>query len=342
MELLKSVKAMGVLKIVGMALGALVLFVVAVSLIGSITRTLDLSRLRGSVSSVSPGQGFGYGEADSYKSSGDIGSVGLSMRNVIAPPGEPQPSVGNNAEDFEVTNYSGTIETRELDKTCSEIQQWKESSYVIFENASKFKHGCAYSFKVEKAHADELVEKIQALHPKELTLNTHTIKRLVDDYTSEEDILKKKKASIEQTLEDALRGYADITSLATRTANAETLASVIESKLRTLERLTQERISVNEQLDRLGRSKAEQLDRLAYTVFVLNVQENKYVDGEALKDSWKFAVREFVQEMNTVAQDVSIRLLTLLAISLQYALYFFLALVFVKYGWKWAKAIWRK
>jgi hypothetical protein len=106
--------------------------------------------------------------------------------------------------------------------------------------------------------------------------------------------------------------------------------------------LTQERININAQLERLGRAKAEQLDRLDYTYFSVNVLENKFVDWQNLKDSWKMAIKSFVSDINKVMQDITINLIAFLFFAIQYVIYLFVVLIIVKYGWKLAKYIWKK
>jgi hypothetical protein len=349
MEFLKNLngKQVSVVKAVGIGVGVLVLLVVGSSLVSS-----GLRGFRMSFPAVAPSSAtnmmygsFGGGTVGKLMmADASMGEIGLSARNVagIRPPGTPAPTPGADAEAFEVTTYSGRIETRDREATCGTILAWKALPYVIFENANQYKQGCNLVFKVEKAHAEEILAKVRGLQPKDLSENTHTIKRLVDDYTSEEDILKKKRATIEQTLEDALKGYTEITTLATKTQDPETLARVIESKLQTMERLTNERIQVNEQLERLSRAKADELDRLGYVVFSLDVFENKFVDGEQLRDSWKEAVRTFVQDVSQNLQNATIGLVTLLFTVLSYVLYFFFLLVVAKYAWKAAKAVWQK
>jgi len=156
------------------------------------------------------------------------------------------------------------------------------------------------------------------------------------------DILKKKIASIEKTLADAVSAYDQVTRLATQTQNVDSLAKIIDSKIGIIERLTQERININAQLERLSRAKAEQLDRLDYTYFNVSVVENKFIDGQNLKDSWKAAIKNFVRDVNNVFQDITVNLVTLLFLILQYVIYFFIVLMVVKYGWRSVKYIWKK
>ncbi len=342
-----NLKPLSVLKIVGVVVLALILVSVVSRVLGpSFSSLLPGSRqlTMGSPAGVAS---YGYDTASVSRGKMMEGAYTsdmpeLSTRNIIAPvPPMSGGVAGNQAEAFEVKEYSGMIEARDVKAVCATIVSWKAKSYVIFENANESDHSCNYTFKVERARVDEVFAQVKALNPKELSENIHTIKRQIDDFTSEVEILEKKKASIEKTLDDAVKAYDEITGLATRTQDAASLARIIESKIQIIERLTQERINVNEQLDRLTRSKADQLDRLEYTYFNLNVYENKFVDGEGLKDSWKSAVREFVRDLNGIAQDLTVGLVAVFFFAIQWIIYFFIVLVIVKYVWKFAKAIWK-
>lgn len=343
-----NVKPASVLKIAGVVVLALILLAIVSRVVGPTMSFLPgrSAGVRGSMG-LSEMASYGYDAAapsgkmvpDSYQTAG---MPTLSTRNVIAPmPPATGGGVGNRAEEFEVKQYYGTIETRTKTETCSTIASWKAKPYVIFESANESDRSCDYTFKVEKTRVEEVLAQVKALNPKDLSENIQSIKRQVDDFTSEVDILTKKQASIEKTLDDAVRAYDEITALATRTQDAASLARIIESKIQIIERLTQERINVNEQLDRLARAKADQLDRMEYTYFQLSVYENKFVDGENLKDSWKAAVREFVQDVNRIAQDLTVGLVALFFFAIQWLIYFFIVLVIVKYVWKFTKAIWK-
>lgn len=328
----------GVLKMIGIVVLGLVLLTFGFNLVQSPMRLSSGNFLGGigmSESSVAPG----FYDKDMMAEDG----AALSYRNVATSMPPFQPGVpGADAEAFEVTQYSATIETRDLEGTCSTIAGLKVRDYIIFENSNQYDHGCSYTFKVTRANVLEIVALLETLDPKDLSENIYTIKRQIDDFTSEVEILTKKKESIEATLNDAINAYDQLTKLATDTRDVETLAKIIDSKIRTIEQLTQQRISVNEQLDRLSRAKAESLDRLDYTYFYVNIYENKFVDGEVIKDSWKAAVKESVMEINEVIQSISIGLLALLLLAGQYILYGILLLVLGKWAWKFAKQYWNK
>lgn len=272
--------------------------------------------------------------------------VTLSSNNVrgsIVMPAPSQPTVpGTDAEDFEVKDYNATIESRNKDADCAEIMKLKKATYVIFENANDYDRGCNYTFKVEHAHVDEVLAVIKALDPKNLSESVYTIKQQLDDYTSEADILKLKLGSIDATLVSAVKAYDEITALAIKTQNSDSLAKIIDSRINLIERLTNERINVATQLERLSRSKGDQLDRLKYTYFNVSVSENKYVDGQVIRDSWKFAVKGFVYDMNSAIQGITINLISFVLTMLQYAIYFFILVMSLKYLWKGVKFIWNK
>ncbi|MEN9558469.1 MAG: hypothetical protein RL141_838 [Candidatus Parcubacteria bacterium] len=344
-------KPLALLKILGIAIAVIILLAIGVRLVA----TPFHSMLRMGGGGMLGGIGMSEPSVDSYGSNmlfargkmigntAPIGMPGLSVRNIMAEsPMDTAQAVGDGAENFEATDYNATIETRDLKKTCSAVSALKADKEIIFEVASESDHYCNYHFKVVKARAEGVLATLEGLDPKDLTENTHTIQRTVDDFTSEIDILKKKRDTIASTLDSATRAYDQITALATASQDAASLAKIIDSKIQTIERLTQEQLTVNAQLDRLERGKNEQMDQVEYTSFSVNIFENKYLDGEQLKDSWKMAVKEFVRDVNTIAQDLSVRLITLLLLVLQYFVYFLLLVLFAKLAWSAAKGIWKK
>lgn len=332
-----------VLKTVGVVVLAVIVLLLVVSLISTSVNSLRNAQTNSAVAPGAPAY-FSGGYESAQKVSMDSS---LSIRNVASslspmPPRPTTGTTGDTAENFEVTDYSANIETRSLKNTCATVADLKARDYVIFENASEFDHGCNYTFKVKKDKVSEILGIIKGLSPKELSANTYTIKQMVDDFTSQVDILQKKLDSIDETLKKAVAAYNDVTNLATQVKDVESLAKIIDSKINIIERLTQERINVNSQLEQIGRTKAEQLDRLNYTYFHINVFENKFIDGQALKDSWQTAIKAFVQDINNVAQDMTINLVVVLLVVFQYAVYLLIIVVVAKYGWQLVRYIWHK
>lgn len=296
--------------------------------------------------------GYGYATAKEVSAPGYYGEADmatLSSRNVMAisninPSMPPYPSYGGttgaDAEEFEVTEYSASIETRNREETCNAFTELKAKTYVIFENSNAYDRGCSFSFKVEQESVPEVLAWLKDLDPTYLNENTYTIKRQLDDFTSEEEILKKKLTEIDNTLASAISAYAEVTRLATQTRDAASLSQIIQSRIQIIQQLTQERLSVNEQLDRLSRAKADQLDHLEYTYFRVDVSENTYIDTRYLGESWKQALRDVVRVINDAVQGMTVNLLALFFIVLQWSLYALILLIIIKYGWHIARKIW--
>ena len=139
---------------------------------------------------------------------------------------------------------------------------------------------------------------------------------------------------------DAINSYEEIARVATRANDAQSLATIIDSKVRIIDKLSQERINISAQIDRISRAKARELDRLEYTFFNVEIRENKYIDKERLQDSWKLAIQEFVKNANAVLQNISINLAAAAFFVLQFAIYFILLVLLAKLLWKAAKGIW--
>lgn len=335
MEILKKLNArqLAILKTTALAV---VLFLVV---FGSL-RIFDASFTpftRGSREGVVPGAvapsmpAFGYEQE----------APSLSYRNVLPVPPGSGGTTGSDAEKFEVTEYSAYFESSNLDETCGAVVDLKKHDYVIFENSSEADTTCSYTFKVAHARVPEVLEILKQLDPKDLNEETFTIKNQIEDFTSETQILEKKRTSIDETLRNALSAYDQITSLAIRAQNPDALAKIIDNKLQLIERLTQERLSINEQLDRLSRARAQQLDRLEYTYFNVTVVEKKFIDGESLRDSWKQALRGFVRDLNAILQGLTVNLVLLLLVVLQFLIYFFILMVIAKYVWRATRRLWK-
>jgi len=337
MDFLKQfdVKTSTVFKVAGLVLVLVIVLALLFRIAGSSFSSLSRSE---SAKTMYP-QTASYGLGDAGYG-GMAYDQTLSSRN-IAPP-KPGVPAGDDAEEYEVTDYYASIETRNHDASCDAIANLKSFDYVIFESSGKSDQTCSYSFKVANEHVEEVLGVINGMNPKELSTNTYTIKRQIDDFTSEVDVLEKKRTSIDETLANAVSAYDEITALATKAQDVESLAKIIDSKINLIERLTQERIAINEQLDRLNRAKAEQLDRLAYSFFSVNIYESKYIDGDQIKDSWKAAVQQFVRDLNDILQDVTIHLVNIALRTAQFVIYFFILLLAAKYGWRATKYLWKR
>ena len=281
-------------------------------------------------------------EPDGVVSLSESFSKGASRMNVSAPVFRDNDfSLGDDAENYETSSYRVKIETRNLKNDCDSIFSLKAKDYIIFENSNEGKRFCNFRFKVKKDNVSEVLALLKSLKPKELNENIETIKKQIENFISEEDILKKKLQVIDNTLSNAISSYDELSRLATKMKDANSLASVIEGKIRIIERLSQEKINISARLERIGKSKAESLDRLEYVYFNVDVYENKYIDLDNIKESWKNSIKSFVQDINKILQNLSLGLIMLLIYILEYSLALILIIFVAKYIWKLLKKIWQ-
>jgi hypothetical protein len=325
-----------IFKIVGLAIAAVLVLVFAYTMIGSSFKTL-LNESQYSMGGVSSESAIYNKNSTAYD---EMSGYDLSVRNIA--PGAPSTTVGDTAEEYEVKEYNISVETRKLEDDCAAVADLKARADVIFEQSNFGDTICSFVFKVKKTAAAEVLEKINAMDPKEVNEYNFTIQNQVEDFTSRVEILQKKLDAIDETLDKAIGAYNEVTDLATRVSDVASLAKVIDSKINLIERLTDQRLAVSAELETISRLKAEQLDRVEYTNFSVTIYENKFFDGEALKDSWKAAVKNFVVSVNKAVQNISINLVGILFIILQILIYGFILLIVAKFTWKAIKYIWKK
>lgn len=341
-----------VIKLVGIVIGALFVAAIVLSVLGTISPgmqsglTLQPKGIMyddGSYGYEEPAYEYDYAVSDGYAGAGIASAPSVSARNVAAiyPP-QPYPggTIGDEAEAYEAMQYSVSVKTGNTERDCAAIGDLKAKDYVIFESANTHERGCSFTFKVAKSNTAEVVAFLEGFDPEDMSENVYTIAQQIKDYTSEEDILKAKLETVTATLASATDAYDDITALAIRTNDADSLARVIESKLQIIERLTQERINVSAQLDRLSRAKALELDRLAYTYFNVSVYESKIVNGESIANMWRAAMMKAVADVNRILTEVTVGLLALTFLVAQWLLYAALLLIVGRYAWRFAVKFW--
>jgi Na+/H+-dicarboxylate symporter len=59
-------------------------------------------------------------------------------------------------------------------------------------------------------------------------------------------------------------------------------------------------------------------------------------------DSWQQAIEQFFLTVNKALQDATINVLGFLFVLAPFVLYFFILVVFAKYGWRLARYVWKK
>ncbi len=333
-KMFKKFDMVAALKVSGVAVFGLLVLGLVVSLGGFAFRTAF---------NVAPSYLSDSGYGGNYKMNQEMASapMSLSMRNVM-PDWDDGYIAGDMAEEFEVTEYYAHIKTAHLENVCGEIKDLKAMTYVIFEDSNENDRSCNFKFKVEKNWEERVLQVVRDLKPEDLNINTESIKKQIDDFTSEEEILTKRLEQVEETLGDAQEAYDEVTQLATKSQDVETLAKIINDKITLIEKLTKERLNTKASLDRLSQMKADQLDKLKYTSFTVSVYEDLIIDPEYIKDSWKRELENLVNEFNMMLQGVSVKLLSFATKLIQVVVYLLIALLLAKYGWRFVRFVWKK
>lgn len=269
---------------------------------------------------------------------GDYAGADLSYRNIM-PPMAPRPA-GNGAEEFETTDYTATIKTGSVERTCGDIERLKKDESVVFLSADRGERNCYYMFKVENAAVPNVVALLEGHDPEDLSKRTETIQGQVRDFTAELEVLNQKLTSIEEALTEAQSAYDSLTAFAVNNGDAEALARAVESKLTLIDRLTQEKLNLAAESDRLSRAKEDQMDRLVYTHFAVSVYEDPLFDGKGIAESWRQALKDTVQTFNHVLQAVTVGLISYLLLIAQIAIYGFILIFIAKYAWRYGRRFW--
>ena len=287
-----------------------------------------------------------YYEESAVSGGKDMAYGAPSMRNAltsdtIMPPTEPGYASGNS-EAFEITAYSASIDSNDIKSDCEVILALKAKDEIIFEQNNVGDNNCYFSFKVKKESVGEVLETLKSLDPTHLEESVFTIKRTVDDYTSEIDILKKQLASLDATYTETIASYTNLADMATRDGDVENLTTIIREKLNMSQSLTQSRLQIASELERYERSKADALDRLVYTQFTISITKRVFIDGEAIKDSWQYSIESMVREVNRLLQDVTVGLITFILEVLKFILYALIILLVARFGWTYVRGMWTK
>lgn len=260
-------------------------------------------------------------------------------------PPVPYEEGGPDAEEYERRDYSARYETRKFEETCTAISDLKPLEYVVFDNSSKSEDWCHYNFRVEVEHEDEIVEKLQALDPRDFDVNTSTIERSVEYHDSELAMQQRRLESTQETLDQAEASFNSLIARATREGDTATLSEVINNKISTIERLNQQILNTQERIDRLTKGRGEQFEQIEYAHFNVSVSKVTFLDGDRFADEWKRQVQELFAEVNETLLALTVGLVSFVLSAIQFILYAALTVIGVvlvaKIVWASTKKIWR-
>ncbi len=165
-------------KIIGLLILGIITLTVVIALI-----SFSIKTIFGTASYNQGYDGYDYAMDEAVEfGKGGGAPVMATSRMIMTPIPEPGYTTGDDAEEYEVKEYYGTIKTRKLDETCAVIADLKVRDDVIFESSDKNKESCRYRFKVKKEINDEIVEIIESLKPENFNASVDTIKGTIERY----------------------------------------------------------------------------------------------------------------------------------------------------------------
>jgi hypothetical protein len=258
----------------------------------------------------------------------------------IMPPIPGEEGIPTDAEDYEVKDYNADYRVNDKTQICETVAALKADKDIIFSSANESDRNCNYYFKVLEAKAPEILELLKSLKPDDISSNTYTIERAVKGATDQLEILKKKLAQTEATLTDAQTSYDELFQLATKKGDVESLTKLVDLKINTIERLAQQKLSISAEMESVERNRADQLERLAYTEFRVNVYEERLVDWKNMGDNWKYEIQNFVNNLNSLTQWISVKLVSYALNSAVALLYLAIGFAFLKGAWVLGKKVW--
>lgn len=313
-------------KAVGIGLLGLISLMLVISLVGFALRTIleDPAGRNVAVSGSAP----------------EAAMLASDAKMALPPPAPDDEFVDQNAEKFEVEDWYVSYRPSSKTKICDAVAALKADPEIIFTSANTGDYNCNYEFKVAKVKAETVLAQLRDLKPDELNRSVYTIQKTVEGMTDELTIQKNKLAEIEKTLQAAQRDYDELSQLAKEKQDIESLTKLIDLKLSSIEKLSQQRLEISEQITRLEKARAEQLEKLRYTNFHVSVQEDRFIDWKQIVDSWKQQVQQLVRDFNEILQSLSVGLVNFGLQAVRALIYLFLAVGLLRLTWGGVKKIW--
>ncbi len=295
------------------------------------------------------GGSFGFEGVSNSKAGFATRGLAVSQDSALSEPSFLPPVFpdegGGDAEDYERRNYNARYETRRFEETCTAISDLKPLEYVVFNNSSKSENWCNYAFRVEVEYEDDIVAKLKALDPRDFNINTSTIERSIEYSDSELVMQKRRLASTQETLNQAEIAFNSLIARATREGDTKTLSEVINNKISTIDRLTQQLLNTQERIDRLSKGRGDQLEQIEYANFNVSVSKTTFLDGQRFADEWKERTQQLFLKVNATLLALTVGLISFALSAIEFIVFAAIAVVgvtiFAKAMWVVVKRIWR-
>tara|TARA_B100000745_G_scaffold294310_1_gene237149 strand:+ start:7487 stop:8500 length:1014 start_codon:yes stop_codon:yes gene_type:complete len=252
---------------------------------------------------------------------------------------------GDDAEEYERRSYDVSYKTRKFEETCAAIEALKPLEYVVFDSANNSDKRCNYTFRVELAYEEEIVTSLQDMNPTDFREDSYTLERSIENSESELEMQRRRLASAQTTLAQAEVAFNTLIAQATREGDTGTLSEVINNKINTIDRLTQQILSTQERIDRLERGLGQQTDQIAYAHFNTSVERVVFVDTTYMGSLWQQNLTDLVDNANAVLIALTLGLLGFILEAVRLVVYATIVIIgaalLARALWVVVKKIWR-
>ena len=231
---------------------------------------------------------------------------------------------------FEIKRYEIKYQTNKTLALQKKIKILKKKPYVLFDKYDESKSKSSYILKVKRAYSKEVLSFLEELSPTKIHLYVENIKKSIDASVNKEKLLKEKLSKLEIILNDATQSYTKLLILAQEKNDIDALTKLVELKIDTLNRLTNEKNSILSQITTLTRKKKELFERLNYVIFKVVIDEFLYIDMENLKNSWKYDIKALISNFNSLIQSLTTTLFSFMLKLAKFFIYFIIMLFILK------------
>ena len=263
---------------------------------------------------------------------------------------EPTPGydnlAGKDAEKFEKSSYSAQYEDSDIKEKCDAFEALKPFDYVVFTSAHRSDKYCSYNFWTDRAHEKTMLSKIKSLNPKELNISISTVERSIDNNDFEVKLLQEQIDELDETIKEAKTAYSDLVTLAKNRSRVTDLTTIIDNKIRLLEKLQSKKRTLLTRLARMQRGGSQTLDDTQKVSFAVYVSKVEIVNWQSLKETWRNYTRTFVYNLNSALKSFTYDLVIFIIKVIGFVVYLLvvlfvlrLAYLLVQRMWKGAKAL---
>jgi len=245
---------------------------------------------------------------------------------------------GDNPEAYAHRSYSAYYKTHRFDSVCETVAALEDREYVLMDATNKNENWCNYSFRVATDHEDEILSLLKRLSPESLDVSSYTLEEPIETSKEEVVALTERLASQKATLAQAEATFNKLIAQATNAGDTATLSEVINNKINTIDRLSQQVLATQERLARLTRSSDAVTRQIDYVDVTVSVDRVRFVDMRAWGDAWERELKNVADALNALAIALTVGLLAFVLKGIPAVIFLCIAIVGLAFV---ARVVWR-